>query len=150
MERYLKDPEQTKKVLKDGWYVTGDRGFVDPEGFLHITGRLSRFSKIGGEMVPHLKVEEALNDALGDALSLVVSVADEKKGESLAVLYSHETLTAQDLASTLRKRSDLPNLWCPKVTHIFSVEELPLLGSGKADLKEAQRLAYEKLKKGPQ
>jgi acyl-[acyl-carrier-protein]-phospholipid O-acyltransferase / long-chain-fatty-acid--[acyl-carrier-protein] ligase len=146
MEGYLNDSEQTAKVIRDGWYVTGDRAFIDDEGFLHITGRLSRFSKIGGEMVPHLKVEEALNEVLGSDSSLVVSVNDKRKGEALVVLYVHEKMCPEDLLNSLRKQPSLPNLWIPKPSHVFSVKSLPLLGSGKFDLKKAQQLANEKLR----
>ena len=65
MQGYLKRDDLTRKALCDGWYVTGDLGLIDEDGFVKITGRLSRFSKIGGEMVPHGQVEEALNDAVG-------------------------------------------------------------------------------------
>ena len=65
MVGYLNRPEATAKVLKDGWYTTGDLGYVDADGFLKITDRLSRFSKIGGEMVPHMAVESAIMEATG-------------------------------------------------------------------------------------
>ena len=60
MKGYLGQPEKTAEVVRDGWYVTGDVAMIDAEGFIRITGRQSRFSKIGGEMVPHIRIEEAL------------------------------------------------------------------------------------------
>ena len=60
---YLDRPDKTTEVLRDGWYTTGDIAALDEDGFLQITDRLSRFSKIGGEMVPHVKVEEKLHEA---------------------------------------------------------------------------------------
>ncbi len=57
---YHHAPEKTQQVLRDGYYVTGDLAYVDDDGFLFITDRLARFSKIGGEMVPHLKIEDAV------------------------------------------------------------------------------------------
>src|SRR4029078_11038836 len=94
MKGYLNRPEKTASVLKDGWYNTGDMGLLDEEGFLKITGRLSRFSKIAGEMVPHIKVEECLlgivaDHACADASPplAVTSVPDVKKGERLVVLH---------------------------------------------------------------
>ena len=64
---YLGLEEKTADVLRHGWYCTGDVATVDEDGFLQITGRLSRFSKIGGEMVPHLRIEEKLQELAGAA-----------------------------------------------------------------------------------
>lgn len=142
MRGYLGMEEKTKEVLQDGWYNTGDIVRRDEDGFLWIEGRLSRFSKIGGEMVPHGNVEETLNDLAGDGerVFLVVGVPDEKKGEKLVVLH-----TASDdlLAQVLEKLNDapIPNLWKPKAAQFQKVEEIPLLGSGKVDLKTAQSVA---------
>ena len=66
MQGYLGRDDLTANAIRDGWYVTGDIGLLDEDGFLKITGRLSRFSKIGGEMVPHGRVEEALHQAIGE------------------------------------------------------------------------------------
>ncbi len=86
MVGYLNRPEKTAEVLKDGWYNTGDIATVDEDGFLRITDRLSRFSKIGGEMVPHIKVEEKLHELLGadGQVLAVTAIPDEKKGERLS------------------------------------------------------------------
>ena len=92
MRGYLGRDDLTAKVMRDGWYVTGDMAFVDEDGFLHITDRLSRFSKIGGEMVPHGRVEEALQEAADAPMQVfaVTAVPDERKGERLAVLHTLE------------------------------------------------------------
>jgi acyl-[acyl-carrier-protein]-phospholipid O-acyltransferase / long-chain-fatty-acid--[acyl-carrier-protein] ligase len=138
MAGYLNRPERTAEVLRDGWYITGDIGVVDEDGFLHITDRLSRFSKIGGEMVPHLRVEEAL----GELVCAVTAVPDEQRGERLVLLYAAELAPAevwQRLAET-----ELPRLWIPKRENVYRVDALPQLGSGKLDLRalksEAERL----------
>lgn len=142
MHGYLGMTEKTGEVLKDGWYNTGDIVRRDEEGFLWIEGRLSRFSKIGGEMVPHGTVEDTLNELAGDGerFFLVTGVPDEKKGEQIVVLH-----TAGDelLKEVLEKLSDapLPNLWKPKANQFLRIDEMPLLGSGKIDLNSAQRLA---------
>jgi len=140
MVGYLGDAEQTAAVLHDGWYVTGDIAAIDDDGFIRITDRLSRFSKIGGEMVPHVKVEETVNEILGERSSVVVSIPDEQKGERLAVLYSRPDVAPEELWRALNETA-LPKLWIPKKENLLLVEEIPLLGSGKADLKKSQALA---------
>ena len=87
MQGYLDQPERTAEVMRDGWYMTGDIAMMDEDGFIFITDRLSRFSKIGGEMVPHLKIEEAINGVLGDLCSAVTAVPDASRGERLVAFY---------------------------------------------------------------
>jgi len=142
MVGYLNRPEKTAEVLKDGWYSTGDVATVDEDGFLRITDRLSRFSKIGGEMVPHIKVEEKLHDLI-DAESQVLAVTaipDEKKGEKLVVIH---TLTDDKLREAQEKlaKSDLPALWKPRPDQFAFVEKLPYLGTGKLDLRKLREMA---------
>jgi len=142
MQGYLGKPEKTAEVLRDGWYVTGDIAAIDDDGFLTITDRLSRFSKIGGEMVPHVKVEETLHELAGvtEQSFVVTGVPDEKKGERLVVLH---TLPDEKLKDTLERlsKSDLPNLWVPRANQFFRVEKLPVLGTGKLDLRKIRELA---------
>lgn len=143
MKGYYKEPEKTAEVLIDGWYETGDLGFLDDDGFLHITGRLSRFSKIGGEMVPHMRIEDELHKILGlnDELAFAVAgIPDQAKGEKLVVLH---TVHEERLDSIGDKLADagVPNLWIPKRTMYFRVEEIPILGTGKMDLKQVNDLA---------
>jgi acyl-[acyl-carrier-protein]-phospholipid O-acyltransferase/long-chain-fatty-acid--[acyl-carrier-protein] ligase len=90
MNGYLGREDLTAQAMRDGWYITGDIATLDDDGFLTITDRLSRFSKIGGEMVPHRRVEEALQLASGEELQIcaVTGVPDERKGEQLAVLHT--------------------------------------------------------------
>ncbi len=142
MRGYLGQPEKTAEVLRDGWYVTGDIAALDEDGFLQIIDRLSRFSKIGGEMVPHVKVEEKLHEAMGttEMVFAVCGVPDPKKGEKLVVLH---TLTDQRLAELLKKlpQLGLPNLWIPRPNQFFYVNTLPLLATGKRDLRSVRQLA---------
>jgi acyl-[acyl-carrier-protein]-phospholipid O-acyltransferase / long-chain-fatty-acid--[acyl-carrier-protein] ligase len=136
MKGYLGRPEKTAEVLKDGWYTTGDIATMEEDGFLTITDRLSRFSKIAGEMVPHIKIEDKLNELAGatEQVFSVSAVPDEKKGERIVVLH---TLSEQELAPVLARltESDLPALWKPKKDQFFHVDTLPYLGSGKLDLR---------------
>ena len=148
MVGYLNRPEKTAEVLRDGWYNTGDIATIDEEGFLRITDRLSRFSKIGGEMVPHIKVEEKLHELLqadGQVLA-VTAIPDEKKGERLVVIH---TLSEDALRDALEKlaKSDLPPLWRPRPDQFLFVEKLPYLGTGKLDLRRLRELAQEQTPK---
>jgi acyl-[acyl-carrier-protein]-phospholipid O-acyltransferase/long-chain-fatty-acid--[acyl-carrier-protein] ligase len=146
MAGYLNKPELTAKVIVDGWYNTGDMGRLDDDGFITITGRLSRFAKIGGEMVPLEKVEEDLHAVLGttDRLLAVTALPDEKKGERLIVLHLDTlTMPIPELTTKLGERG-LPNLWVPGDRDFYLVPELPVLGSGKLDLRRVKELAIEK------
>jgi acyl-[acyl-carrier-protein]-phospholipid O-acyltransferase/long-chain-fatty-acid--[acyl-carrier-protein] ligase len=135
MQGYLEQPEKTNEVLRDGWYNTGDMARTDRQGFVFITGRLSRFSKIAGEMVPHGAVEEALQQVTeSDQLCIAVaSKADKTKGEQLAVCYTGEAGTPETLISKLRELG-LPNLWIPRASNFFRIESIPILGTGKLNL----------------
>ena len=145
---YLNQPERTAQVFQDGWYITGDMAKVDEDGFLSITDRLSRFSKVGGEMVPHLLVEEMISKACGDSPCAVTGLPDERKGERLAVLYTDPNLTPEELWRRLSE-TDLPKLWLPKLENIHQVEELPVLGTGKLDLRGVRARALELCRDAP-
>lgn len=142
MVGYLGQPELTNQVMRDGWYITGDIAAIDDDGFIRITDRLSRFSKIGGEMVPHMKVEEMINAVLGDGASVVTAIADEQKGEKLVAFYARDGITSDELWKKLNE-TDLPKLWIPKRENLYPIETLPLLGSGKVDLKKIKVMALE-------
>ena len=144
MQGYLGRPEKTAEVLRDGWYITGDVAALDEDGFLVITDRLSRFSKIGGEMVPHIRVEEKLHELAGvtEQVFVVTGVPDEKKGERLVVLHK---LTETKWAEFCTKlpQLDLPNLWKPRADQFYHVEALPMLGTGKLDLRKIREQAMQ-------
>ena len=144
-EGYLNDPKRTVEVLHDGWLKTGDIARFDEDGFLYIEGRVSRFSKIGGEMVPHEAIEQKIVDLLDlsgrdERPIAVVGVQDEAKGEALVLLSAVDI----DLAELRKKLQDtgVPNLWIPK--HIQRIEAIPVLASGKLDLKKCQQRATER------
>ncbi|TWT82716.1 Bifunctional protein Aas [Planctomycetes bacterium CA13] len=153
MKGYANQEELTGKAIQDGWYVTGDIANVDDQGFLHITGRLSRFSKIGGEMVPHVTIEDELARlyADGDASDndddegqrvCVTAVPDVKKGERLIVLFKPPAQDYDKVRAALNK-AGLPNLFIPSADSFLEVEKIPLLGTGKLDIKGAQTVALE-------
>jgi acyl-[acyl-carrier-protein]-phospholipid O-acyltransferase/long-chain-fatty-acid--[acyl-carrier-protein] ligase len=147
---YLDSPVETRKVLdKDGWLRTGDLGRVDDHGYLFVEGRLSRFSKIGGEMVPHEKIEREVVEFLGtkqeeDQVCAIVGVEDPAKGEQL-VLLTTQSIEANDLREHLFGRG-FPNLWIPKI--IRQVSDIPTLSTGKMDLRKIRELAEEEMEKG--
>jgi acyl-[acyl-carrier-protein]-phospholipid O-acyltransferase/long-chain-fatty-acid--[acyl-carrier-protein] ligase len=147
MQGYLNRPDLTAKVLHDGWYCTGDIARLDAEGFITITGRESRFSKIGGEMVPHLIIEEAVNESLGAAegelLAVVTAVPDASKGERLIVFHLPITKSPSEIVHGLLERG-LPNLWVPSAGSFAEIAELPVLGSGKLDLRHLGEMARQR------
>ena len=144
MQGYLGEPEKTNQVLQDGWYNTGDMAWMDSKGYIHITGRYSRFSKIGGEMIPHGGIEEEIHKVLGifETHLVVTGVSDTRKGERLVVLHLPLEQTPEQIVDGLRKQG-LANLWIPKSKDFYPVEKIPLLGSGKLDLKRINDLAIE-------
>jgi acyl-[acyl-carrier-protein]-phospholipid O-acyltransferase/long-chain-fatty-acid--[acyl-carrier-protein] ligase len=139
---YLGRPDKTAEVLRDGWYTTGDVAIMEEDGFLTITDRLSRFSKIGGEMVPHVRIEEKLQELaeITEQVFAVTSLPDDKKGERIMVV---TTLSDAKLAPVLEKlaQSDMPALWKPKPNQFVHTDALPLLGTGKLDLRGVKAIA---------
>ena len=147
-QRQRNKSEQTAEVVQDG-YNTGDIAKIDEEGFIEITGHENRCSRIGGEMVPHIKVEEELARILKDESSdelestvVVTAVPDKKEGERLVVL--HKPLS-KPVAAILAELSEtgMPNLWIPTADSFVEVDEIPLLGSGKPDLKNLKAKALQ-------
>ena len=148
MKGYLGQPEETAKVMHDGWYITGDIAMIDTDGFIHITGRLSRFSKIGGEMVPHIRIEEAIQKILGlgrgPAEHRRHSVPDERKGERLVVVHTPLCDVAAGNLRTARQDRPAESV-DPGADSFLEVEAIPVLGSGKTDLKGGLRPGKEPL-----
>jgi acyl-[acyl-carrier-protein]-phospholipid O-acyltransferase / long-chain-fatty-acid--[acyl-carrier-protein] ligase len=141
---YLNREDLTKEVLHDGWYDTGDLGLMDADGFFAITGRLSRFSKIGGEMIPHGAIEESLRESFNMEPNqlAVVAIPDAKKGEKICVLITQFELSEENIREKLQT-IDLPNLWKPNPKDWCRVEALPMLGTGKQDFRAMKTLVEE-------
>jgi acyl-[acyl-carrier-protein]-phospholipid O-acyltransferase/long-chain-fatty-acid--[acyl-carrier-protein] ligase len=146
MNGYLGREDLTANAMRDSWYITGDIASIDEDGFLTITDRLSRFSKIGGEMVPHGRVEEALQQAAGADMQVfaVTGIPDEKKGERLAVLHTLDESRIPDILDKVAAQG-LSNLFIPSRNQFVKVDALPVLGTGKLDLRGLKRIAMERL-----
>jgi len=144
MQGYLNRPEKTAEVLQNGWYNTGDIAAIDEDGFVRITDRLSRFSKIGGEMVPHIKIEDKLQEiaAAPEQVFVVTAVPDERKGERLIVLHTLEEEALKECLARFAE-ADLPALWKPRPDQFRRIEAMPYLGTGKLDLRRVKELGNE-------
>ncbi len=142
MQGYLKEPEKTAEVMHDGWYITGDIGQMDSGGRITITGRMSRFSKIAGEMVPHELIEKEINEIIhaSECCIGICGVEDSKKGEKLIVFYSNDELKPEAVIRELRQKK-IPNLWIPGKDNFIKVDHIPMLGSGKLDIAGINKLA---------
>jgi acyl-[acyl-carrier-protein]-phospholipid O-acyltransferase/long-chain-fatty-acid--[acyl-carrier-protein] ligase len=150
MQGYLNAPEKTAEVIRDGWYITGDIAAMDSRGYITITGRLSRFSKVAGEMVPHELIEKEINQLL-QSESRVIAVCgapDAKKGEKLVVFYSDKTINPDSIVTALRQRQ-IPNLWIPRAENFIAIDNIPMLGSGKLDLNAIKLLAQQRFSNTP-
>ena len=126
------------------WYVTGDVATIDDDGFIQITGRISRFSKLAGEMVPHIRIEEAIGRVLqldeDDVKIAVTSAPDAKKGERIVVLHTKLERTPEQICQDLAAEG-LPPLWIPSPDSFYPVETIPVLGTGKLDLRRVKDMA---------
>jgi len=139
---YLGQPERTAEAMQDGWYITGDICAVDDEGFIRIVDRLARFSKIGGEMVPHLKVEECIYQIIGEHPCAVTGIPDDQRGERLVALYTRPDMTPAELWQKL-SATELPKLWIPKRENVYQIDSLPTLGTGKLDIQGVKERARQ-------
>ena len=139
MKGYFEDPEQTAEVLKDGWYNTGDMGFLDGEGYLWHAGRFKRFTKIGGEMVSLVKVEGVLEKLLPEGVKCcVVEISDEKKGSYIVAAVSAGINKTEILRKMMK---ELPIISLPR--QFVVIEELPMMGTGKIDFRRVTQMVGE-------
>jgi len=142
MQGYLHNEKATAESIRDGWYITGDIGRIDEDGFIFITDRLARFAKVGGEMVPLKGVEDAIRvvcDIEPNALA-VVKLADKTRGEKLVVCHIPMPLGPREVVEKLNK-SNMSKLWIPDSRSFVEVEAIPILGSGKTDYKSLEKIA---------
>ncbi|KLU05657.1 2-acylglycerophosphoethanolamine acyltransferase / acyl-acyl carrier protein synthetase [Rhodopirellula islandica] len=148
---YLNLPDKTAEEMLDGWYNTGDFASVDEDGFVTIRGRQHRFSKIGGEIVPHAAVEEAIeellrtNNANEERQVAITAIPDLNRGERLVVVHTPwRNTSAADITRKLSEANDLPAVWIPKPVDFIEVETIPLTSLGKLDLGELRRIAVQR------
>ncbi|WP_435235461.1 acyl-[ACP]--phospholipid O-acyltransferase [Psychromonas sp. PT13] len=139
---YLNNSEKTQQVIKqingERWYISGDKGKIDNDGFLTILDRYSRFAKLGGEMISLSAVEQAVLKANNNDLELVaVNVEDPQKGESIILLHQGEVDSSALKQAMLADGCNplmIPKRW-------VEVEDIPKLGAGKTDFSQAKKLA---------
>ncbi len=142
MKGYLGDPEETARSIVNGWYNTGDMGFLDADGYLWHSGRYKRFVKIGGEMVSLVKVEDVMARYLPDeVLCCVVEIPDKLKGATIVAAVTQEI---NKVAILRRMGKDLPNLALPR--QFFVIRELPMMGTGKIDFRTVTTMILEQVK----
>jgi acyl-[acyl-carrier-protein]-phospholipid O-acyltransferase/long-chain-fatty-acid--[acyl-carrier-protein] ligase len=139
MKGYFEDPEQTAEVLKDDWYNTGDMGYLDEDGYLWHAGRFKRFTKVGGEMVSLVKVENILEKYLPEGASCcVVEVMDEKKGSVIVATVSREVNKTEILRKMM---DDLPAIALPR--QFITIEQLPMMSTGKIDFRSVTSMVQK-------
>ncbi len=143
MKGYYDDPEQTAEVLNDGWYNTGDMGYLDNDGYLWHAGRFKRFTKIGGEMVSLVKVENTLEKFLPEGVSCcVVEIMEEKKGSVIVAAVSAEINKTEILRKMM---TELPIIALPR--QFVTINELPMMGTGKIDFRSVIKMVQEIMSK---
>lgn len=139
MKGYLGQPELTAEAIVDGWYNTGDMGFMDEDGYLWHSGRFKRFVKIGGEMVSLVQVENVMEKYLPDGVKCcIVEIPDEIKGATIVAAVTEDI----NKVAILRKMStELPNIAMPR--QFFVIEDLPMMSTGKIDFRSVTELVND-------
>ncbi|NLV18876.1 MAG: AMP-binding protein [Bacteroidetes bacterium] len=142
MSGYFDDPVQTAEVLKDGWYDTGDMGYLDDDNYLWHAGRFKRFAKVGGEMVSLVRVENVLEKYLPEGANCcVVEIIEEKKGSYIVAAVSREVNKTEILRKMM---TDLPIIALPRQFVVIS--DLPVMGTGKIDFRTVTKMVEEMIK----
>ena len=142
MSGYLNDIEESSMRLKNGWYDTGDLGYLDADGYLWHQGRLKRFVKIGGEMVSLVNVEETLNAHTPEHVECcAVELPDARRGSRIVAVVTSD-VDEQEVLKRLAK--ELPNLALPK--QFVTIPEFPRMGSGKTDFRSLTKIVGKQLR----
>lgn len=139
MKGYLGQPELTAEAIVDGWYNTGDMGYLDVDGYLWHSGRFKRFVKVGGEMVSLVKVENVMEQHLPEGVACcIVEIPDEIKGATIVAAVTKEI---NKIAILRKMGQELPNIALPR--QFFVIEELPMMGTGKIDFRSVTELVND-------
>ncbi len=142
MKGYYEDPVQTAEVMKEGWYNTGDMGYLDEDKYLWHAGRFKRFAKVGGEMISLVRVENILEKYLPQGTACcVVEIMNEKKGSYIIAAVSHDIHKTEILRKMM---NDLPGIALPREFVVIS--EMPVMGTGKIDFRTVTKMVQEKMR----
>jgi acyl-[acyl-carrier-protein]-phospholipid O-acyltransferase/long-chain-fatty-acid--[acyl-carrier-protein] ligase len=142
MKGYYEDSALTEEVLVDGWYNTGDMGYLDEDGYLWHAGRFKRFAKVGGEMISLVKVENIMEKYLPEGVSCcIVEIPDEKKGSYIVASVSAEVHKTEILRKMM---NELPSLALPR--EFVVIKDLPMMSTGKIDFRTTTRMVQEIMK----
>jgi long-chain acyl-CoA synthetase len=144
MRDYWNKPEETEAAMRDGWYRTGDMGFIDGQGLLHLTDRMKDMIVTGGENVYSIEVENAIATHPAVQEVAVIGIPSEAWGEAvlaIVVLKQGMTATAEDLIGYARQI--LAGFKVPKSV-AFHDGPLPLSGAFKPLKRELRRGYWEK------
>ncbi len=142
MMGYWKNPELTARAIRNGWYHTGDMGYMDDEGYLFLVDRKADMIVTGGENVYPKEVEDVLYQHPAVAMAAVVSAPDEKWGERVqaaVVLKTDQSVTQADLVNHCKTR--LAGYKCPKVVEFW--DQLPTTPVGKVLRKDVKKKFWE-------
>ncbi len=143
---YLKDPEKSEELWKDGWMHTGDVGYIDEEGYLQITDRIKDVIKTGGEWLSSLELEDILSQHEAVSEAAVIGVPDEKWGERpIAVVVLHEEfrgkVTEQDIKDFYQRfveKGIIPKYGVPN--RVEFVDTIPKTSVGKISKKDLRNM----------
>jgi long-chain acyl-CoA synthetase len=143
MREYWMKPEETAAVMRDGWYRTGDMGFIDDEGLLHLTDRMKDMIVTGGENVYSIEVENAISSHPAVQEVAVIGIPSEKWGEAVhAIVVLHQGMKAPAEELIEYTRQFLAGFKVPKSME-FQDGPLPLSGAFKPLKRELRRHYWE-------
>ncbi len=146
MEGYFKQPEETAKAMRGGWFHSGDLAVAHPDGYIEIVDREKDVINSGGENISSVEVESMLYEHPAVLEAAVVGVPDHKWGEvpkAIVLLKPGQTAEAQEIISFCRDR--MAHFKAPKSVEF--VETLPKTATGKIQkfaLRETYWEGYEK------
>jgi acyl-CoA synthetase (AMP-forming)/AMP-acid ligase II len=132
MKGYYKDEEETKRVMRNGWFYTGDLGKFDEQGYLYILGRKKEMIKVSGEIVYAAEVESVISKHPLVKEVAVVGVADDLRGEAVkavVVLKPESKLKQEDIRYFCKEH--LAHFKVPNIVEFR--KELPKNRVGKVD-----------------